>query len=136
MMKKIFLLLLLMTVFSSADISLKEIENMVTKIHEKREGVKLETLETTLEPFVRVAENNTTIILDPVTKKKEEKLVLHSIVNGKAYINDSWSVLDDQIMGYTLKFIGQRGVVLRNGNHIKKLYLRKERDSFITLEER
>ena len=135
-MKKIFLLLLSLTVFSSADISLKDIENMVIKIHQKREGVKLETLDTTLEPFVRVAENNTSIILDPVTKKKEEKLVLHAIVNGKAYINDSWSALDDQIMGYTLKFIGQRGVVLRNGNHIKKLYLRKERDNFITLEER
>ena len=135
-MKKIFLLLLLMTVFSSADISLKDIEHMVTKIHQKREGVKLETLDTTLEPFVRVAENNTTVILDPVTKKKKEKLVLHAIVNGKAYINDSWSVTDDKIMGYTLMFIGKRGVVLRNGNHIKKLYLRKERDSFITLEER
>jgi len=122
MMKKIFLLLLLLTVFSTADISLKQIEDMVTKIHQKREGVKLETLDSIVEPFVR--------------KKKEEKLVLHAIVNGKAYINDSWSVLDDKIMGYTLKFIGQRGVVLRNGNHIKKLYLSKERDNFITLEER
>ena len=136
MMKKIFLLFLLLTVFSTADISLKQIEDMVTKIHQKREGVKLETLDNIVEPFVRVAENNTTIILVPVTKKKEEKLVLHAIVNGKAYINDSWSVLDDQIMGYTLKFIGKRGVVLRNGNHIKKLYLSKERDNFITLEER
>ena len=135
-MKKLFLLLLSLTVFSSAEISLKQIENMVTKIHEKREGVKLETLDTTLEPFVRVAEDNTTVIIEPVMKKKEEKLVLHAIVNGKAYINDSWNVLDDRIMGYTLRFIGQRGVVLRNGNHIKKLYLRKKRDNFITLEER
>ncbi len=135
-MKKIFLLLLSLTVFLAADLSVKQIEDMVNKIHKKREGVKLETLDTTLEPFVRVSENNTTIILDPVVKKKEEKLVLHAIVNGKAYINDSWSVTDDKIMGYTLMFIGKRGVVLRNGNHIKKLYLRKERDSFITLEER
>ena len=135
-MKKLFLLLLSLTVFSSAEISLKQIENMVTKIHQKREGVKLETLDTTLEPFVRVAEDNTTVIIEPVMKKKEEKLVLHAIVNGKAYINDSWNVLDDRILGYTLRFIGQRGVVLRNGNHIKKLYLRKKRDNFITLEER
>jgi hypothetical protein len=121
----------------AADLSVKQIEDMVSKIHKKREGVKLETLDNTLEPFVRVSENNTTIMLDPVVmKKKEAKLVLHSIVNGKAYINDSWSVIDDKIMGYTLMFIGKRGVVLRNGNHIKKLYLRKERDSFITLEER
>jgi hypothetical protein len=135
-MKKIFLLLLSLTVFLAADLSVKQIEEMVNKIHKKREGVKLETLDNTLEPFVRVTENNITIILDPVAKKKEAKLVLHAIVNGKAYINDSWSVTDDKIMGYTLMFIGKRGVVLRNANHIKKLYLRKERDSFITLEER
>ena len=134
-MKKIFLLLLSLTVFLAADLSVAQIEDMVNKIHKKREGVKLETLENTLEPFVRVSENNTTVILDPVMKKKEAKLILHAIVNGKAYINDSWSVIDDKIMGYTLMYIGKRGVVLRNGNHIKKLYLRK-RDSFITLEER
>ncbi|PHS37452.1 MAG: hypothetical protein COB07_10645 [Sulfurovum sp.] len=135
-MKKIFLLLLSLTVLFASDLSVEQIEDMVNKIHKKREGVKLETLDNTLEPFVRVSENNTTIILDPVMKKKEAKLVLHAIVNGKAYINDSWSVIDDKIMGYTLMFIGKRGVVLRNVNHIKKLYLRKERDNFITLEER
>lgn len=135
-MKKIFLLLLSLTVLLSADLSVEQIEKMVYKIHQKREGINLETLAETKEPFA-IGENNVTFV--PVAKKvekKEEKLVLHAIVNGKAYINDSWSVLDDQIMGYTLKFIGQRGVVLRNGNHIKKLYLRKERDNFITLEER
>ena len=135
-MKKIFLLLLSLTVFLAADLSVAQIEDMVNKIHKKREGVELETLDNTLEPFVRVTENNTTVILDPVMKKKEAKLVLHAIVNGKAYINESWNVIDDKIMGYTLMFIGKRGVVLRNANHIKKLYLRKERDSFITLEER
>lgn len=135
-MKKIYLLLLSLTVFLAADLSVAQIEDMVNKIHKKREGVELETLDNTLEPFVRVTENNTTVILDPVMKKKEAKLVLHAIVNGKAYINESWNVIDDKIMGYTLMFIGKRGVVLRNANHIKKLYLRKERDSFITLEER
>jgi hypothetical protein len=135
-MKKIFLLLLSLTVFLAADLSVKQIEDMVSKIHKKREGVKLETLDNTVEPFVRVSENNTTIILDPVMKKKEAKLVLHAIVNGKAYINDSWSVIDDKIMGYTLMFIGKRGVVLRNGNHIKKLFLHDKRKNFISLEER
>ncbi len=135
-MKKIFLLLLSLTVFLTADLSVKQIQEMVSKIHQKREGVKLETLDTTQEPFVRVAENNTTTFVSPVAQKREAKLILHAIVNAKAYINDSWYVLDDKIMGYTLMFIGKRGVVLRNENHIKKLYLRKERDNFITLEER
>ena len=135
-MKKIFLLLLTLTVFLTADLSVKQIQEMVTKIHQKREGVKLETLENTQEPFVRMSETNSTTFVNPVMEKKEAKLILHAIVNGKAYINDSWYVVDDKIMGYTLMFIGKRGVVLRNDNHIKKLYLRKKRDNFITLEER
>ncbi len=135
-MKKLFLLLLSLTVFLSADLSVEEIEKMVYKIHQKREGVKLETLATTKEPFA-IGENNVTFVAETQkVEKQEAKLVLHAIVNGKAYINDSWSSLDDIVMGYTLKFVGKRGVVLRNGNHIKKLYLRKERDNFIKLEER
>ena len=135
-MKKIILLLISVTVYLSADLSVEQIEKMVYGIHEKREGVKLETLNDTKEPFI-IGENNETFIEAVKTeKKKDAKLVLHSIVNGKAYINDSWTSLDDSILGYTLKFIGKRGVVLRNGNHIKKLYLRKKRDNFIKLEER
>ena len=124
------------SMFVSADLSVDQIEKMVYKIHEKREGVDLATLNDTKEPFI-VGENNETFV-EAIKKeeKKDAKLVLHSIVNGKAYINDSWASLNDSILGYTLKFIGKRGVVLRNGNHIKKLYLRKKRDDFIKLEER
>lgn len=133
-MKKIFLLLSL-TVLVNADLSVEQIQKMVMKIHEKREGVKLVTLETTKDPFIRISEeDNVTTLVIP--EKEEAKLVLHAIVNGKAYINDSWSSLGDNIMGYTVKYIGQRGVVLRNGNHVKKLFLHEKRDSFIKLEER
>ena len=134
-MKKIFLLLLPLTVLVNADLSVEQIQKMVMQIHEKREGVKLVTLETTKDPFIRISEeDNVTTLVIP--EKEEAKLVLHAIVNGKAYINDSWSSLGDTIMGYTVKYIGQRGVVLRNGNHVKKLFLHEKRDSFIKLEER
>ena len=135
-MKKILLIVLSLTFSLYADLSVEQIQQMVSKIHEKREGVKLETLETTKEPFVRLQEeNNITTFVIPV-KAEEAKLSLHAIVNGKAYINDAWKKVDDTIMGYTLKYVGKRGVVLRNGNHIKKLFLHEKRDSFITLEER
>ena len=133
-MKKIFLFLLPLTVLVNADLSVEQIQKMVMQIHEKREGVKLVTLETTKDPFIRISEeDNVTTLIIP---EEEAKLVLHAIVNGKAYINDSWSSLGDTIMGYTVKYIGQRGVVLRNGNHVKKLFLHEKRDSFIKLEER
>ncbi len=135
LMKKIFLLLSTLTILLNADLSVKQIQDMILKIHEKREGVGLKTLEETKDPFVRLEEENniTTVALH---NNNEAKLVLHAIVNGKAYINDSWKSLDDSIMGYTLKYIGERGVVLRNENHIKKLFLNEKRDNFIKLEER
>ncbi|MDQ7047452.1 MAG: hypothetical protein Q9M39_07470 [Sulfurovum sp.] len=135
-MKKILLSLIGLSVFLNATISVEKIEKMVLEIHEKRKGIDLDTLNSTKEPFI-IIENNVTILeVDKVVVKKEAKLILHSIMNGKAYINDSWSSLDDVVMGYTLKFVGKKGVVLRNGNNIKKLYLRKKRDNFIKLKER
>jgi len=134
-MKKIFLLPLTLTMLLNADLSVKQIEDMVVKIHEKRVGVELATLESTKDPFMRLKEeNNVTAPIAP--EIVEKKMILHAIVNGKAYINDSWKNVDDTVMGYTVKFIGKSGVVLRNGNLIKKLYLKKKRDNFITLEER
>ena len=137
-MKKTLLLLGSLTVFLVADLSVDQIQNMVNKIHQKREGVKLETLERTKEPFVRVQEeNNTTVFIIPTkAETKEAKLTLHSIINDKAFINDQWRSIGDTMLGYTLKHIGNRGVVLRSSNHIKKLFLSKERENFITLEER
>ena len=133
-MKKIFLLLSL-TVLVNADLSVEQIQKMVIQIHEKREGVQLATLENTKDPFIQLyEENNVTTFTVP--ENEEAKLVLHAIVNGKAYINDSWSSPDDTVMGYTVKYIGPRGVVLRNGNHVKKLFLHEKRDNFIKLEER
>ncbi len=117
-----------------AEMSVNQIEEMVSKIHLEREGIKLEKLETTKEPFVRVEEeNNKTTFVTPV---EDLKLILHAIMNGKAYINESWYDVNDTVMGYSLKHVGKNGVVLRNGNNIKKLFLRKKRDNFIILEER
>lgn len=135
-MKKTLFIISLLTVSVYADLSVKQIEEMVSKIHEKREGIKLETLEATQEPFIRLKEENniTTVVIPAVGETV--KLSLHAIMNGKAFINESWKVVDDTIMGYTLKYVGKRGVVLRNGNNVKKLFLHQNRDNFIKLEER
>jgi len=106
------------------------------KIHQKRDGVSLVTLASTKEPFVRLeTENNVSTFVIPTVEKVDVRLILHAIMNGKAYINESWMKVDESILGYELKAIGKIGVVLRNENHIKKLYLRKIKDSLIKFEE-
>jgi hypothetical protein len=137
LMKK--LLIIVPFCFSTiyADLSVKQIEQMVQKIHLKREGISLDTLENTKEPFVRVKkEDNVTTVIEIPEQEEDVKLSLHAIMADRAYINDSWKKVDDTILGYTIKYIGKKGVVLRNDNTIKKLFLGKRKDNFIILEER
>ena len=135
-MKKLLLLSVSLSVFLCADLSVGQIENMIVKIHKKRKGVNLKTLDKTQEPFVtRQVENNVTVFIAPPVMQTETKLVLHAIMNQKAYINDSWKSVNDKILGYTLKYIGKRGVVLQNGNQIKKLFLHEDKNDFIKIVE-
>jgi len=133
-MKKIILFMLL-TASIYADLSMYQIRDMVQKIHDKREGINLETLSQTKEPFVRLQEeNNVTTFVIPV-EKENTKLFLNAILNKAAYINGEWKGIDDNVSGYTVKYIGEKGVVLRNDNQIKKLFLHKKRENFITIKE-
>jgi hypothetical protein len=122
---------------SYADLSVKQIENMIHKIHLKREGIDLKTLGQTKEPFVQLKEeDNITVVVKPKIKKKDVKLSLHAIVANKAYINNGWKKVGDVILGYKVEYIGKRGVVLRSGNSIRKLFLGKPKSDLIILEER
>jgi len=136
LMKNTILIVSLLTASLHANLSVEQIENMVLKIHEKRVGFDLETLESTKNPFVVLKEDdNVTTFVIP-EKNEDVKISLHALMSGKAYINDGWKDINETVMGYTLKYVGKRGVVLRNGNHIKKLFLHEERDNFIKIEGR
>jgi len=135
-MKNTILIISLLTASLNADLSVDQIENMVLKIHEKRVGFNLQTLESTKNPFVVLKEDeNVTAFVIP-EKNEDVKISLHALMAGKAYINEGWKDINETVMGYTLKYIGKRGVVLRNGNHIKKLFLHEEKDNFIKIEGR
>ena len=136
-MKNIVLIVSLLTASLYANLSVDQIEKMVHKIHEKRIGFDLDILESTKNPFVVLEEeNNVTTFVIPQKVTEDVKIALHAIMGGKAYINEGWKDINDTVLGYTLKYIGKRGVVLRNGNHIKKLFLHEDRDNFIKLEGR
>jgi len=138
-MKKSILLIISAVIASNANLSVKQIENMVLKIHQKRLGADIKKLDKTFEPFavkVVLDENKTQVpSLSPVYKV-EAKIQLHAIVGKKAFLNDKWLEVNDTISGYTLKYIGKRGVVLQSGNNIKKLIFHDKKNSIIKLEGR
>ena len=134
-MKKIIFLTIVLMGVCYADLTVQQIQKMVLRIHEKRDGIKLEALEETREPFVRLeVENNETTYVVP--DKEQVKLSLHAILNNKAFINDIWVALDESVMGYKLKYIGKKGVVLRNEADIKKLFLREKKENYISIEKK
>jgi len=139
-MKKLLLIPTLSLLSLHADLSIQQIQNMVIKIHQKRKGLDLAVLEQTKEPFLinSVIEGNSTNLSDsmPTILEEEAKLSLHAIMNGRAYINDEWKSVGEKVLGYTLEYIGKRGVVLKNGNQIKTLFLHKKRDDFMKIVEK
>ena len=135
-MNKIIIITILIINGLLADIGMGQIEEMVKKIHEKREGIELESLEKTPEPFVRlVKDNNVTTFLIP-KKDEEKKISLYAIVNKRAYINDRWLGEGERFLGFELVYIGKHGVVLRSGNQIKKLFLHEGKSKLITLSKK
>lgn len=135
-MKKLFMIIPFVCTAIYADLSVKQIEQMIESIHLKREGVGLDVLEKTKEPFIVVKEENNETIVEVPKDEPAVKLTLHAIMSKKAYINDGWKKEGDVVLGFTVKYIGKRGVVLRNGNTIKKLFLGKPKNNLIMLEER
>jgi len=138
-MKKIILLILSATILASANLSVKQIENMVLSIHKKRPGADVAMLEKTYEPFaIKVVQetNQTEATVITTVQIKETKLQLHALMENKAFINTKWLEVNDTIDGYQLKYIGKRGVVLQSGNNIKKLIFNDQKNSLIKLEGR
>ncbi len=133
-MKKIMISYISILIFTQADISIQQIQNMVDQIHQKRPGIGLEALENTKEPFLKVVEENTTVIKPAM--KKEQKMTLHAILNDKAYINGKWLKTGDSILGFVLKYIGAKGVVLQSDNQIKKLFLHSNKNNLILIEKK
>jgi len=138
-MKKITLLIISAAISINANLSVKQIENMVLKIHQKRAGTDIRKLDQTYEPFVikLISENNESkIITKSVEYKSDARIQLHAIVGQKAFLNNRWLEVNDTIDGYELKYIGKRGVVLQNGNNIKKLIFHDKNNTIIKLEGR
>ena len=133
-------IILLYGSFAYASLSVSQIEAMVKQIHLKRKGVSLDVLDKTKEPFVKLKkdEKTDTVVVElPKTDLDDVKISLHAIMGDKAFLNDEWKKVGDRIMGYEVKYIGKRGVVLQSGNKIKTLFFgHANKEKLFTLNER
>ena len=133
-MKKILVISTTVFVYSITLCSAADtIDMMVNKIKEPRKGIELKELSTIPDPFVAVKKDiNVTEVIKP---KKKISLVLGGIMNHTAYINGQWHKEGDEISGFILRYVGTKGVVLVDEEHIKRLFLHEKKDGIIKMEE-
>ena len=133
-MKRVIAGIGIIITFAFSNAGMQSIDKMVSQIKKPRKGVELKELATTPDPFVTVSQKvNVAEIVKP--KKRKRNLTLSGIVNDKAYINGAWYKEGDQVAGYTLKYVGTRGVVLMDEKHIKRLFLHKRREDIIIMKD-
>jgi len=121
-MKKIILI----SLFSCLVLNAGNVYDMkIDKIKKEREGINKEVLKNTKEPFavVKITEKKKEMIVPDIVVEEEKTFSLNAIMNKRAYINGNWQKEGDVIEGYTLKYVGNKGVVLRKDNEIKKVFL-------------
>ncbi|CAA6809032.1 MAG: Unknown protein [uncultured Sulfurovum sp.] len=121
------LLIILASSLFSARLSPTEITKMVAKIKEKRVGISLLELESTVNPFILNVPKKTIL-----TEKIEEAVIiapkeivyeLKAILNKAAFIDKKWYKQGDSIGKYTVGYISSKSVVLKNsaGNKVLKI---------------
>ena len=120
-----------------ANITLDEIDMMIDKIKKPRDGILLEALSSTPDPFKQLVtpsfDSNET---SKVVLKRDKDFSLNAIMNGKAFIDGKWHIPKDVVSDYEVIFIGKKGVVLSRERNIIKLFLKKKKKSIIHIEER
>ncbi len=118
--------------FSSA--ATQEIDKMIGQIQERRIGMEMKELSSTPDPFV-VVKHDVNVIKVIIPQVREESVVLGGIVNRKASINGKWYKEGDEVAGYTLNYVGTKGIVLVDKARIKRLFLHDKIEGIITIKE-
>ncbi len=131
MKKHIFICFLLLSFVNAQDVEIKNIDDKISKIDSPREGITIETLNNTKNPFY--VEN---IEVDGAVVQQVEKISLKGIMNSKAYINNKWIGLNDEVEGYKVISITSNSVLLKREDRTKELFLKSKKDSFIKIEAR
>jgi len=131
MKKYIFVCFLLLSFVNAQDVEIKNIDDKISKIDSPREGITIKVLNNTKNPFYIESIEIDGAIVQPV-----EKISLKGIMNSKAYINNKWLGLNDEVEGYKVISITSNRVLLKREDRTKELFLKSKKDSFIKIEAR
>jgi hypothetical protein len=117
--------LLLLLYPLQAELTVKNIDEMVRQIQGKRQSKVKVDFEKVTSPFASIVQEdvNATPILQ--TARQQVNFQLNAIVNDKAQINDRWVQVGDIVQGYKVDEIAEDHVVLKKANRSVEVFLPK-----------
>ena len=121
-MKNIVWIYLSINMLSEATFTNNQIREMTQYILKKRKSKDI--FENIKEPFVmniNIPKKSNIII-----KPSMHTLYLQAILNNKAFINNKWLEINDQIQGYSVLFISKKEVVLQQKSTTIRLFLKNK----------
>ena len=129
--KTIFFILAILPAYIFADLSIEQMNAMVSKIKSKRAGLDIKDDNSFVSPFVILKkEQNTTKAKFEQPKVKSVAFNLGAIINNKAFVNKSWVAKGDTMNGYKIVEVNDNSVVLKRDTHEVKLFLKKSKPIF------
>lgn len=140
-MKTLFIrvgILLSFTPFLYAgSLSSSEISNMISKIKEEREGIRITKLEHTVNPF-HLNKKKEVIHDESVAPIKELPIepayILQAILNHAAFINKKWYKHGDTLGIYRVGFVGHSSITLNSRSGHKTLFIKKKKKKKIFIK--
>ena len=130
-MKKIITISsLYFSLIMAGSISPDKITKMIEEIKEERVGIKIEKLETTVNPFIikKKVEENLTKDAPPVIIEEVVEVVytLEAILNHAAFINKKWYKKGSKIDDYRVVNINKNSVTLKSSHGSRIIPLKKK----------
>ena len=125
-MKRVATFSLVLMISLNAEFSVEQINNMVTKIQQKRVSKMNIDYRSVPSPFIVIKkdeDSNKTVAMSP---KKQMSFDLSAIINHSAFINGKWYKVGDSMNDYNITKIGDTEVKLENGKNTIELFLPKK----------
>lgn len=138
MNKYMFACFCVLAVISAEIITTKEIESKVASIQAPRVGIINADMIGLKDPFLYLDRNKTTGTILPeaiASEKKDVDLNLSGVMNGKAFVNNSWISVGEKVSGYTLTSIDKNSVVFAKEDIVKRIFANKNRENIIKLQK-
>lgn len=124
-MKYIMMTLMVLFYPLHAELTVEQIDKMVTQIQGKRQSKVKVDFEKVVSPFASIVQED--VNATPILKKaiQQVNFRLGAIVNDTALLNDRWVRTGDTIEGYKVDEITKDHVVLKKANRSVEVFLPK-----------